>query len=198
MSSRLSGVSTPVLLAGAAVLAIVIGAAVALALDSGDDAEPVVEATPTATTPAATATAPPAATATPEPPTPVPPTATVAVSEAWSIELLQTGGFAGVALRLSVDSDGSVTYEDQRAQRTETGLLGADQLADLRALIDSSAFFTQPSPQDAPCADCFNLVISVTLDGLTHTVEAVDIGLDASLEPFAGALGVLLQTGLAP
>jgi hypothetical protein len=189
MSSRLSGVSTPVLLAGAAVLAIVIGAAVALALDSGDDAEPVVEAT---------ATAPPAATATPGPPTPVPPTATVAVSEAWSIELLQTGGFAGVALRLSVDSDGSVTYEDQRAQRTETGLLGADQLADLRALIDSSAFFTQPSPQDAPCADCFNLVISVTLDGLTHTVEAVDIGLDASLEPFAGALGVLLQTGLAP
>ena len=200
MSSRFRGVSTPLLLAGAAIVAIVIGAAVAFAIGSGDDSPGTAEATATPTVPAVTATAtsaPPSPTASPQPATPIPPTATAAVTETWSIEFQRTGGFAGLAQSLSIRSDGQATYEDMRADRVETGVLGPADLADLRALIDSASFFSQPSPQEAPCADCFNLSITVTVDGQTHTVEAIDIALDPSLQPLVEGLAALLQDGLA-
>jgi hypothetical protein len=201
MPSRIRGISAPILLAAAAVLAIVIGAAVALAIDSDDETPDTAAATPTATASAPTATptsspAPPSPS--PQPPTPVPPTATVVVTETWSIEFQRTGGFAGLAQRLGVRSDGQATYEDMRSQRTVSGVIDDADLAELRALIDSSAFFSQATPQEAPCADCFNLSITVTVAGQTHTVEAVDIGLDAALQPLAGRLAALLQDGLAP
>jgi len=196
MRSRIHGISTPILLAGAVIVAIVIGAAVALALGS-DDSGPA-SATATATTAAATPTTPaPSATATAEPATPVPPTATAApVTEVWSIEFQRSGGFAGLAQSLSISSDGQARYEDMGNQLTETGTLSATDLAELRALIDSSGFFSQAPKQDAPCADCFNLRISVTLNGQSHTVEAVDIGVDPALKPLVDKLTLLLQDGL--
>jgi hypothetical protein len=68
----------------------------------------------------------------------------------------------------------------------------------LRSLIDTSGFFTQPALQEAPCADCFNLSITVTLGGATHTIQAVDIGLDPALTPLVDKLVTLLLDGLAP
>jgi Emfourin len=200
VSSRFHGVSTPLLLAGAAIVAIVIGAAAAFAIGSDDDSPTPAEATTTPTVPAATATptsVPPSPTASPQPATPVPPTATVAVRETWSIEFQRTGGFAGLAQSLTIHSDGQATYEDMRNDRVETAALGASDLDELRALIDSTGFFSQPTPQEAPCADCFNLSITVTVAGQTHTVEAVDIGLEASLQPLVARLAALLQDGLA-
>jgi hypothetical protein len=200
MSRRFHGISAPLLIGGAAVLAIVIGAAVALAIDSDDDASEDPEVTPTATMPAATSTptqAPPVASPTPVPATPVQPTATAAISESWSIDFQRTGGFAGLSQRLSVASNGSATYEDVRDSRVVQGSVGAAVLAELRALIDGSDFFNQSPSQDAFCADCFNLSITVTVDGQTHGVTAVDIGLDAALKPLADRLAGLLQDGLA-
>lgn len=198
MSSRILGVSTPVLLAGAVVLAIVIGAAVALALGSGDDSVPATPtASPTATASAATPAPPvPSPSATPQPATPVPPTATVAASEVWSIEFHRSGGFAGLIQSLTLSSDGQARYEDMRAQTVKTGTLSAADLTEMRALIDSSGFFSQAASQDAPCADCFNLSIAVTLDGQSHTVEAVDIAVDVALKPLVDKLTALLQSGL--
>jgi hypothetical protein len=103
-----------------------------------------------------------------------------------------------VAQSLSISSDGNVTYEDERGNRVVNGTLGASQLDELRALIDNTNFFSQTTPQEAPCADCFNLSLTVTLDGNTHTVEAVDIGVDATLKPFVDRLSALLQDGLTP
>jgi hypothetical protein len=202
MSSRIAGISLPLLLAGAAVLAVIIGAAVALALDSGGDSSPdPPEATPTATMPAATTaptSTPPAPTQTPAAPTPVPPTPTVEAAETWSIDFELTGGIAGLAQRMRITSDGQATYEDLRDQRVEPGTISATDLAELRALIDSADFFSQPSPQGPPCPDCFNLSITVTVEGRTHTVLGGDFSLDDALKPLADRLGALLQDGLAP
>lgn len=199
MLDRIRGISAPVIIAATILLAVVIGAAVALALDSDDDAPDMPDPTPTATMPAATptpTTPPPSPTATEQAATPVPATATVATSETWSIEYRRTGGFAGVAQNLSVSSDGQARYEDERADRVVNGTLSASQLDELRALIDSTDFFSQTTPQEAPCADCFNLSITVTLDGATHAVDAVDIGVDATLKPLVDRLSALLQDGL--
>jgi Emfourin len=200
MSSLFRGVSTPLLLGGVAILAIVVGVVVAFALGSGDDSADSPDPTPTATgaaaTPTATAT-PPSPTASSQPATPVAPSATVAVSEIWSIDFQRTGGFAGLSQSLSISSDGQATFKDMRSELTKTGSLEAADLAELRTLIDSSGFFSQSTPQNAPCADCFNLSIVVTLDGQTHSVEAVDIGLDSALKPLADRLVALLQDGLS-
>jgi Emfourin len=200
MSSRFHGVSMPVLLGGAVAVALAIGAAVAFALSSdGDSQTDAATATPTATEIIATPTS-PALSATPTAlsATPVPPTPTAApVAEVWSIDFERTGGFAGMAQSLSVSSDGQVRYEDRRANRVETGTLSDTALAELRALIDSSGFFSQAPKQDAPCADCFNLAITVTLNGESYTVQAVDIALDAALKPMVDKLTSLLQDGLS-
>jgi hypothetical protein len=195
MSSRLFGTRTPLLLAAAALLAVVIGAAVALAIDSDDEPSKPPEVTPSATMPAPTATS--TTTLPSASPTPVQPTATVAVSETWSIEFQRTGGFAGLSQRLDVASNGSATYEDVRSARVVNDTLDAAVLDELRTLVDSSDFFNQAPSQEAPCADCFNLSITVTVDGTTHAVDAVDIGLDDALKPLADRLAALLQDGLA-
>jgi Emfourin len=189
----------PLLLAGLVVILIVAGVAAALACNSDDDS-PVATPTATSVPPTTTSTATPESpTATPEPSvTPVMPTATVEATDIWSIEFQRTGGFAGLAQSLIVSSDGQAVYKDMRVERTEAGTLGPADLTELRSLIDASGFFTQPSPQNAPCADCFNLAITVTVDGATHTVQAVDIGLDPALTPLVDKLVTLLQDGLAP
>jgi Emfourin len=202
MMGRFRSSRTPILLA-ASILAIVLGAAIAFALSSDDDEPSASTTTPTATANAATETAtpvPPTATATasPAPASPVTqPTSETPASEVWSIDFQRSGGFAGLSQSLSVSSDGAARYEDARTQRVENGTLDAADLAALRALIDSSAFFSQAEEQDAPCADCFNLSITVMLNGDSHTVHAVDIAVDATLQPFVDKLAAILQDGLA-
>jgi Emfourin len=196
MNSQFHGVSVPVLLGGAVVLALVIGAAAAFAVSSGSDSPADTQTpTPTATTSATTPS--PSETPTTLPSTPVPPTATTApAADVWSIDFDRTGGFAGMAQSLSVSSGGQARYEDKRADRVETGTLSATNLGELRTLIDSSGFFSQPPTQSAPCADCFNLAIAVTLNGQSYRVEAVDIAVDAALKPLVDKLTSLLQDGL--
>ena len=196
MMGRLRSTRTPILLAGA-VIAIVLGAAVAFALSGDEEDEPATPTpTVTATTTAVTATATPEApTATAVPATAIP-TAPPQTTEVWSIDFQRSGGFAGLSQSLSISSDGSARYEDMRTGTVETGTLSAETLAELRALIESSAFFSQAPEQDAPCADCFNLGITVTFDGESHTVTAIDIAVDAALEPFVARLASLLQEGL--
>jgi Emfourin len=200
MNSRIHGVSVPALLAGAVILATVVGAAVAFALSSdGDSQTDAATVTPTTTDVPVTPTSPaPQATSTAVLATSVPPPATAApAADVWSIDFDRTGGFAGMAQSLSVSSDGQVRYEDKRANRVETGTLSAADLGELRSLIDSSGFFSQAPKQDAPCADCFNLAITVTLNGQSYRVEAVDIAVDAALKPLLDKLTSLLQDGLS-
>jgi hypothetical protein len=75
-------------------------------------------------------------------------------------------------------------------------VLGAPALNGLKTLIDGSAFFNQPPTQVTPCADCFQLRITLTLNARTHTVVANDRGAGASLQPLVEGLTALLQEGL--
>lgn len=190
---------SPPLIAGLLVILVIAGTAVTLAIGRDDDSSgPMPTATsaapvqtPTVLVVSPTATLAPSA-------TPVLPTATVETAEIWGIEFQRTGGFAGLSQRLKVNSGGLAVYEDLRAGRMETGTVSPADLSDLRSLINTSSFFSQPTPQEAPCADCFNLSITVTLGGSTHTVQAVDIGLDPGLKPLVDKLVTLLQDGLTP
>jgi Emfourin len=200
MNSRLHGVSLPVVLASTAILAIVIGAAAAFALSSGNDSSPdsvTATATSSSSPVVDTPTDAGSSTTTVVAPTPPPPTATTSpVPDFWTIEFERTGGFAGVAQTLRLDSAGQAHYEDKSAHRVEIGTLRAADLSELRALIDGSDFFSQAEKQDAPCADCFNLSLTVTLNGQSRTIQAVDIAVDATLRPLIDKLTILLQDGL--
>jgi hypothetical protein len=192
--------SRPLLLALAGAVALILAVGVVLALDSGDDSVPPVVAEASATlalgtspssVPSAIPTAGPATSIA----SPVPATQ-VAPPGVWMIELLRTGGIAGLAQEARIESSGQATFKDQRAQRTVTRTLNASQQSALATLIDGSGFFAQAATQVSPCADCFQLKITLTMNARTQIVVANDLGLSPSLKPLAERLTMLLQEGL--
>ncbi len=190
----------PALLALASVVALILAVGVVLALDGGDDSDPpaVVEASATASataSPTVVASAVPTARATTASASPAPATPTPQ-PDVWTIALLRTGGIAGLAQQVRIESSGQATYEDQRAQRTVSGTLNTSQLSALEALIDGSGFFAQPATQVRPCADCFQLRITLTRNARTHIVVANDLGLSPALKPLVERLTALMQEGL--
>jgi hypothetical protein len=75
-------------------------------------------------------------------------------SGSWSLSLTQSGGIAGVSLKVTVSSDGQLTAEDQRSGKTVTQTLPPDTMAKLAALYSAVAVSTPQSPKSG-CADCF-------------------------------------------
>ena len=88
------------------------------------------------------------------------------------IDYRVTGGFggAGDGTVLHIELDGRMTRTVQGA--TETVTLDAATVADLRDKIAAAKFPTLEPRYACGCADDFTDVVSVRLDGATHTVAA--------------------------
>jgi len=107
-----------------------------------------------------------------------------------------TGGFRGLARRLTIGSAGQATFEDYRTQRRVEQWLSPQEMAELEGVLESSAFFSQDESQSRPCADCFSYSITVEREDRSHSVEANDLGVDPRLAGLVEWLAGFLERGL--
>jgi hypothetical protein len=97
----------------------------------------------------------------------------------WMMTLTQTGGFAGVMLKVVVSSDGRLTAVDQRSGRTVTQTVPANAIPKLSALVHRLAAIT-PGAQHSGCADCFNYELQIDSGGRSVQIHADDTTLGDS------------------
>jgi len=98
------------------------------------------------------------------------------------------GGIAGFRDQLVVQSDGSYTFTG-RHRSSGAGKLSADELSELRRLLQSAGFATVPTYSPLRIADGFNHVIRYG----DHEVRAGDGNIPAALEPVINLLGGILR-----
>ena len=99
---------------------------------------------------------------------------------AWSsIGLTQTGGFAGVHLKVKVSREGWLTAEDQRSGRTLTTPLSEETLHELDQLV---AHTRLPATEHVPsmCADCFIYELEIVSTTGVVRFQADDANLEES------------------
>ncbi|GLZ80586.1 hypothetical protein Afil01_53930 [Actinorhabdospora filicis] len=116
-------------------------------------------------TPSAPATAqPPASSASPDDGSRVKP------GYALQIIVTKTGGFAGLEQKVVIAEDGSWTFTDSRAGKTETGKLATAKLQQLQTLAKSDGLTAPPGKtgENGNCADMFMFGITVG-DTVTST-----------------------------
>ncbi len=97
----------------------------------------------------------------------------------WAISLTQSGGIAGVMLKVVVTSDGQLTATDERSGRTVTRDLPSDTVARLASLAANTIAST-PSTKQSNCADCFKYDLQIDAGGRSHHFQADDTTLEAS------------------
>lgn len=114
----------------------------------------------------------------------------------WSVRMTLTGGIMGLQRTLEITSDGKVTVVDERASKTFTLQLTADELTNLQTLVAESSFTAPSVPMG--CADCF--IYNVEIDGGSgkpFTVQVDDTSIDASgMGPLVRYLNGLIQRAL--
>jgi hypothetical protein len=142
----------------------------------------------------------PTATSLPAPsPTPgsgVTPAACTVPSE-WEVNFEQTGGFAGVSLRLEVKSSGEAEASDLESGNEEKFRLSPAQVDELEALFPSACPGDPGRPP--PCMDCFDYLLQVELGGENYEIHTNDIGLeDHPARSLIEFLRELLQDALSP
>lgn len=125
-------------------------------------------------------------------------TPTPLLAATWELTFERTGGFAGLAQLLTVDSQGQATFQDLRSARLTQGQLSPEEMTELQSLLEGSDFFSQDVSQSRACFDCFNYGISLTQDSQSRLVRANSLGLDSRLEPLVEWLAEFLGKGLNP
>ena len=130
------------------------------------------------------------------------PTASVAPTAlpagTWELTFERTGGFAGLAQRLTVDGQGQAISEDLRSGRLVEGRLLPEEMTELQRLLAESDFLSQDPSQSRDCSDCFNYGITLIRDSESRSVRANSLGLDSRLQPLVQWLAQLLGRGLNP
>lgn len=91
----------------------------------------------------------------------------------WTITLTQTGGFAGVSLRIQVNSYGLMTAQDERSARTVTQAVPADTMSALNGLVAGTEL-SQKERLPSACADCFIYDLELVTPNGTTRVRADD------------------------
>jgi hypothetical protein len=97
----------------------------------------------------------------------------------WTLELTQSGGFAGVHLGVEVTSAGQLTATDERSRRTATQTLSADTMDELRRLIAQAAI-SSAAGKPSSCADCFIYDLVLKSGSGTAQMQADDVTLPTS------------------
>jgi emfourin len=100
-------------------------------------------------------------------------------SDDWTVELTQSGGFAGVLLTVEVASDGRFSAQDQRLNRRVDRSLPADTIRELSGLL--AALRVAPDAAPSPgCADCFIYELEIQSNGSISRIRVDDITLGNS------------------
>jgi len=97
------------------------------------------------------------------------------------IDIERSGGFAGMLLRASIDTD----------------TLPPEQAKELAPLLDAAHFFELPTITHSPStrADQFRYKITIESEGRTHTVETGDESAPSTLRPLLRRLTALARPG---
>ncbi len=112
-------------------------------------------------------------------PSPADPQPLPSPTGSWTMTLTQSGGFAGVSLKVTVSSDGQLTAEDVRSGRTISKQLPPETMTKLAELYQASAPVTSQHV-NSNCADCFLYDLQISSGGHIVTVKADDTTLNAS------------------
>ncbi len=103
----------------------------------------------------------------------------------------------GLSFSIEVSSDGNYTVVDERANKTVTGELTADELSELNELVVTSNYVPATKPNGQGCADCFVYELEIHINGEKLSVQLNDVSLpNSGLEPLVGYLRGLIDTAL--
>ncbi len=115
----------------------------------------------------------------------------------WTLQLTQSGGFAGVQLWVQVTSAGRLSAADQRSGRHVQQTISGNTVAQLGRLAGALASFPS-APRPSACADCFVYTLIVTYGDRTTQIQADDATLtDSGSRELVTLLQSLRDTALA-
>lgn len=83
------------------------------------------------------------------------------------IEFVRSGGFAGVSLRLAVES----------------GALPAGERKALELLVDQARFFDLPPDLTSPLPDAFQYDVAIEIEGRRHSVRLDEHAMPEEVKP---------------
>ena len=98
----------------------------------------------------------------------------------WKIKMTHSGGIMGLARSIEVLSDGKYTVIDERASKTITSELTADELSKLKEQVASSEYIPASQPDGRGCADCFIYDLEIQAGGEKFNIQLNDINLPTS------------------
>jgi len=119
-----------------------------------------------------------------------------ALTDGWTVNMIQSGGIMGMKRSIFVSSDGSYTIMDLRTEKTVSSTLTDAQLTGLKAMI-TAIEFSAPQIPSAACADCFMYDIEIQGSGQKMIVQLDDTSLpDSAMEPLVDFLIEVMNTAL--
>ena len=96
----------------------------------------------------------------------------------WTITMTHSGGIMGLSRSVAIDSTGSYTVRDDRADKTSTGQLSENELGKLIEVVRSSTY--SPNTDPYGCADCFIYNIEITSNGVNFSAQVDDVTIEKS------------------
>jgi hypothetical protein len=115
----------------------------------------------------------------------------------WTIKMTQSGGIMGLSRSIEVTSDGKYSVVDERANKTVTGELTANELSELNKLVKTSNHIPATKPDGKGCADCFVYDLEIQVNGENFSFQLNDVTLpNSGLEPSVTYLRGLIDTAL--
>jgi hypothetical protein len=154
-------------------------AALAVALASCTDPVPASLPSETPPPPALSPTAAPPATKPTPGPTALASDVACPVEGPWSIELVVSGGFAGVERKIEVDSSGEVQVEDLQTGEKVESTLPAETLQQIEDDL-SGVCHASDAGRPPACADCFSYSLEVSIGGQAYHLVFNDLSLPES------------------
>jgi len=98
----------------------------------------------------------------------------------WKIKMTHSGGIMGLSRSIDISSDGKYTVMDERASKTITDELTADDLSKLKEQVSSSKYIPASKPDGMGCADCFIYDLEIQGNGEKFNIQLNDINLPTS------------------
>jgi len=115
----------------------------------------------------------------------------------WTIKMTHSGGIMGLSRSIEISSDGKFTVVDERANKTFSGQLSADELSKINEQVTSAEYIPAVKPDGMACADCFIYDLEIQENGKNFAVQLNDISLpNSGLESLVTYLRGLIETAL--
>jgi len=121
------------------------------------------------------------------------------LTDSWELSLEVTGGLAGVQRQLSISNTGELIARDQASGAVVEVQVPAADLVALTSLLTQLPSPDMVVPETmAPCNDCFEYTLRVSMGGLQTDLVTNDVSLEnSSYAPLISKLTDLLQKALA-